>query len=217
MDNKILLPFSNIIISGLKDIGDEKWNLLRKLPYYEGWLQGEIFLWISRNESKGYSVKGLDIPAVTDNPIPPRKSWNPDLLILSSLTQTLIWLELKVVSLARPLVNKGSTISQYKGGILKTWRALCGFSLVDTLALWESSKSSQQLINMGVEPNEIISIAKNSNHFGAVLILSTGLKEGPSKLLSSEIEGIHENIEVNLFNKFKEDWIILFGKNLISL
>lgn len=216
MDNKILQSFSNIIVPSLKGISSKKWRALRRLPYFEGWLHCEIFSWVSMNVSEGYSIKGFDIPAVTNNPIPGRQTWYPDLLVFSSLTQTFIWLELKVVSLARPLVNRRKTLARYRGKILETWRALCGLSLDDTLSLWRSNEpASQQLISMEIKPFDLASIAQKSKHFGAMLIVSTGLEEGTSELLCPKIEDIHENIEINPFNEFKDDWVIIFGRYLI--
>ncbi len=221
---KILEPFSNMIVPCLKNVGADKWRFLRGVPYFEGWLQVEVCSYIllngSQSVSERYFVRGFDIPARTDNPIGRRRTWYPDLLFFTETMssgqglETCIWLELKVVSLARNLVERKRTLSRYRHKISKTWRALCGLSVGRTISAWQRHPQDQQLLSMGIKLPTLVSEVEKGEHFIAMLVVATALKEGPDELLSASKELIEERMETRLFEGFDDDWLILFGKHL---
>jgi hypothetical protein len=211
IENEITKYLLNNIVSWFKSIGTEKWEALRRLPYFEGWLQCEIASFIKANPSPMYSLKGFDPPVYTQKPIPGRKTWYPDLLLYSETIQTFVWLELKAISLARKLVKKEITLSRYRNKISETWHALNGLSLEETFSRWEKHKLDQQLISLGNDVSDLIDKARKTRHFIAMLIVVTGLKEA-SEVLPATIKKMRQNVEIYSSTGFKVDYLILLGK-----
>jgi hypothetical protein len=196
-----------------------RWASIRTAPYFEGWFHVEVYGQLRRGGGKhDLAVKGFDIPAVTEKPIKAMaKGWYPDLFLYSKKRNTVVWVELKALGLARPGWTRLDAVSDYKESITKTWKALIGLSREGTIAAWHQRRSVQQLRSICGDADEMIALAERSAYalMLAVLIASDSMAKTDavttyiSKLDQSEVRlGIDEPF----LPEYPYDRVVCVGK-----
>jgi|GEM_PF-6730952 len=146
-----------------------RWEILRSIPYFEGWFHTELFLHLRQEGgASGLSVLGMDLTALS--PGAGKTSLIcPDLLIAVD-SQYLVWLELKQFSLSRQLRNRPRTIASCKNSVKKAWRGLAGIDLKKTVDRWTEGLD-QQVMSSGTEPKILKGKALSRINLLATMVL----------------------------------------------